>query len=93
MGRLPVIQIPAGDDGLKKVGRDHNTYGFNMWLAGDGIRGGDVHGKTDEFSHRTVEGIVTHHDYLATILHLFGLAASAMKFRSGTPDLALVTSN
>jgi len=93
MGRLPVIQIPAGDDGIKKVGRDHNTYGFSMWLAGGGIRGGYVHGKTDEFSHRAVEGIVTHHDYLATILHLFGLEASAMKFRSGTRDLSLVTSD
>jgi len=93
MGRLPVIQIPAGDGGMKKVGRDHNTYGFSMWLAGGGIRGGYVHGKTDEFSHRAVEGIVTHHDYLATILHLFGLEASAMKFRSGTRDLSLVTSD
>jgi len=74
MGCLPVIQIPAGDDGLKKVGRDHSPYEFSMWLAGGGIRGGYVHGKTDEFSHRAVEGIVTHHDYLATILHLFGLS-------------------
>ena len=93
MGRLPVIQIPAGEDGMKKVGRDHNTYGFSQWLAGGGIRGGYVHGKTDDFAHHAVEDIVTHHDYLATVLHLFGLDPAAMKFRSGTRDLSLVTSD
>ena len=93
MGRLPVIQIPAGEDGLKKVGRDHNTYGFSMWLAGGGIRGGYVHGKTDEFAHHAVEDIVTHHDYLATVLHLFGLDPTAMKYRSGARDLSLLTSD
>jgi len=70
MGRLPVIQNDAGPD---KIGRDHNTYGFSMWLAGGGFRGGCVHGRTDDFGHHTVENVVTHNDYHATLLHLFGL--------------------
>ena len=67
MGRLPVIQNE------KNIGRDHNTYGFSVWLAGGGIKGGHVHGATDEFGHKAVEGVVTHSDYHATLLHLFGL--------------------
>lgn len=70
MGRLPVIQNDAGPN---KIGRDHNTYGFSMWLAGGGFRGGYVHGTTDEFGHHAVDDVVTHNDYHATLLHLFGL--------------------
>ena len=73
MGRLPVIQNDAGPD---SVGRDHNTYGFSMWLAGGGIKGGYVHGATDEFGHKAVEDVVNHYDYHATLLHLFGLDQS-----------------
>ena len=67
MGRLPVIENE------KNIGRDHNTYGFSMWLAGGGIKGGCVYGSTDELGHKAVHDIVTHHDYHATLLHLFGL--------------------
>jgi arylsulfatase A-like enzyme len=70
MGRLPVIQ---NDTGHSKVGRDHNTYGFSMWVAGGGFRQGCIHGKTDEFGHEAVEDVVNHYDYHATLLHLFGL--------------------
>ena len=70
MGRLPVVQNDAGRD---QVGRDHNTYGFSMWLAGGGFKPGLVHGATDEWGHRAVTDIVTHSDYHATLLHLFGL--------------------
>jgi hypothetical protein len=70
MGRLPVIQNDTGPD---SVGRDHNTYGFTMWLAGGGIQGGRVFGETDDFGHRAVKDVVTHSDYHATLLHLFGL--------------------
>jgi hypothetical protein len=70
MGRLPVIQNDAGRD---QVGRDHNTHGFSMWLAGGGIKGGVVHGGTDDFGHKAVTDVVTHNDYHATLLHLFGL--------------------
>ena len=70
MGRLPVIQ---NDTGSSKVGRDHNTYGFSMWVAGGGFQKGCVYGSTDEFGHEAVENVVNHYDYHATLLHLFGL--------------------
>lgn len=67
MGRLPVIQNE------QNIGRDHNTYGFSMWLAGGGIKGGLVYGATDELGHKAVEDVVNHYDYHRTLLHLFGL--------------------
>jgi len=67
MGRLPVVQNE------KSPGRDHNTYGFSMWLAGGGFKGGHTHGATDEWGHRAVTNVVNHYDYHATLLHLFGL--------------------
>src|SRR5262249_20298585 len=68
MGRLPVIQ---NDTGADRVGRDHNTFGFSIWLAGGGIKGGIAHGATDEFGHKAAVDPVCHHDYHATLLHLF----------------------
>jgi len=67
MGRLPVIQNE------KNIGRDHNTHGFSMWLAGGGVQGGTIHGETDELGHKAVKDVVNHYDYHATLLHLFGL--------------------
>lgn len=90
MGRLPVIQFRSGLSNRDAVGRDHNTYGFSQWVAGGGFRKGYVHGATDEFSHHAVEGIVNHYDWLATILHQFGLDHRTLKFRSGPRDLRLV---
>ena len=78
IGRLPVIQNDAGP---ASVGRDHNTYGFSMWLAGGGVKGGCVYGKTDEFGHKAVENVVTHSDYHATLLHLFGLDREQLIYR------------
>jgi len=79
MGRLPVIQNE------KNIGRDHNTYGFSMWLAGGGVKGGMTYGVTDEFGHKAVENIVNHYDYHATLLHLFGLDPATFTFqRPGT---------
>ena len=81
MGRLPVIQNE------KNIGRDHNTHGFSMWLAGGGVKGGLTYGATDEFGHHAVENIVNHFDYHATLLHLFGLDASRVTFQRPTgPD-------
>ena len=64
-GRTPVAQ--AGD------GRDHNPYGFSMWMACGGVRGGTVYGATDEFGYYAVEDRMHIHDLHATILHLMGL--------------------
>jgi hypothetical protein len=86
MGRLPVIQNDLGKD---RVGRDHNTYGFTIWLAGGGIKGGITHGETDEWSHKAVKDIVTHHDYHATVLHLFGLDYTKLIYRRAGRELSL----
>lgn len=87
MGRLPVIQNDAGP---AKIGRDHNTYGFSSWLAGGGIRAGYIHGATDEFGHHAVEDIVTHHDYHATLLHLFGLDPKQLTYLRNAQAQTLV---
>jgi hypothetical protein len=83
MGRLPVIQKPVKGG---EVGRDHNTYGFSMWVAGGGFAGGRVHGETDELGHRAVKDVVSHNDYHATLLHLFGLDPAKLHFKvNGLP--------
>ncbi len=87
MGRLPVIQ---NDAGAAKVGRDHNTYGFNMWFAGGGLKRGHVHGATDEFGHKAVEKVVTHHDLHATLLHLFGLNAAKLTYARNGQQLTIL---
>ena len=86
MGRLPVVQ---NDAGRAKVGRDHNTYGFSMWVAGGGFRSGHVHGATDEWGHHAVTDIVNHFDYHATVLHLFGLKHSELAFFRGAREKTL----
>ncbi|MCA9022203.1 MAG: DUF1501 domain-containing protein, partial [Planctomycetaceae bacterium] len=84
MGRLPVIQ---NDAGVAKQGRDHNTYGFSMWLAGGGLKGGMTYGETDDFGHHAVKDKVSHSDYHATLMHLFGLDAERLTFtRNGAPQ-------
>ena len=70
MGRLPVIQ---NDAGRAKIGRDHNTYGFSMWVAGGGFKAGYVHGETDEFGYNIVDRPVHINDFNATILHALGI--------------------
>jgi Protein of unknown function (DUF1501) len=87
MGRLPVIQNDAGP---AKVGRDHNTYGFTWWLAGGGVKGGHVHGATDEFGHHAIEGKVSQFDFLATLLYLFGLDAKKLVYARNNQDLGLL---
>ena len=64
-GRTPVAQ--GGGDG-----RDHNPYGYSMWMAGGGVKGGMVYGATDEFGYHTIEDRTHIHDLHATILHLLG---------------------
>ena len=66
-GRLPLAQ-KAG-----KPGRDHGANGFSVWMAGGGIKGGTVHGATDEFGYHAVENRVSVHDLHATLLHCLGL--------------------
>lgn len=90
MGRLPVIQNRAGGKGRASVGRDHNTYGFSMWVAGGGFKAGHAHGATDEFGHHAVKDVVNHYDYHATLLHLFGLDAKKLSYKRNGTDQVLV---
>jgi hypothetical protein len=87
MGRLPVIQSRGSNS---KPGRDHNTDGFSIWLAGGGVKGGHIHGSTDEWGLNAVDQVVHHHDYLATVMHLFGLDANKLVFkRNGRAETIL----
>ncbi|MBM3995610.1 MAG: DUF1501 domain-containing protein [Planctomycetes bacterium] len=83
MGRLPVVQNE------RNVGRDHNTHGFSMWLAGGGFKPGMTHGNTDDFGHHAVENIVNHYDYQATLLHLFGLDHRRLTYQRNGQQLTL----
>ena len=80
-GRTPVTQ--------GKDGRDHNPQGFTMWLAGGGVKGGYVHGATDEFGYHAVRDKVHMHDLHATILHLLGLDHERLTFKHAGRDFRL----
>jgi hypothetical protein len=80
-GRTPTAE---GTDG-----REHHPFGFTMWLAGGGVRGGMVHGATDEYGWHAVENKVHVHDLHATILHLLGLDHERLTFRYGGRDYRL----
>jgi uncharacterized protein (DUF1501 family) len=67
-------------------GRDHNPFGFTVWMAGGGVRGGTVIGATDEFGYRAVEQPYRIHDLHATMLHLMGVDHRRLIFRSGGRD-------
>jgi hypothetical protein len=86
MGRLPVIQ---NDSGKKRVGRDHNTFGFSSWLAGGGFKAGCVYGETDDFGHHAVTNVVNHYDLQATLLHLFGLDHTKLVYSRNGRELTL----
>ena len=74
----------------KPIGRDHNTYGFSMWVAGGGFKGGITYGETDEFSHKAVKDIVTHQDWLTTLLYQFGIEEQSLTFKKGARELKLL---
>jgi hypothetical protein len=77
-GRTPMSQGGKG--------RDHNPYGFTMWLAGGGVRGGQAVGATDEFGLYARENRVSVNDFHATILHLLGLDHERLTFRHNARD-------
>src|SRR4051794_5139122 len=86
-GRTPTVELPtAGANAGKINGRDHNHYGFSMWLAGGGVKGGYVHGETDEFGFRAVKDEVHVHDLHATILHLLGFDHEKFTYRHAGRD-------
>lgn len=89
-GRTPTVETVMGlPNNLKGNGRDHNNHGFTMWLAGGGVKGGYVHGATDEFGFRAVEKKVHVHDLHATILHLLGFEHTRLTYRHASRDFRL----
>lgn len=81
-GRTPTVELPQPGANQGRVnGRDHNHYGFTTWLAGGGVKGGQVYGSTDEFGFKAVEKPVPVHDLHATILHLLGLDHTRLTYR------------
>ncbi len=89
-GRTPVVEMPKkGSNAGKFNGRDHNHYGFSMWMAGGGVRGGYVHGATDEFGFKAVEKPVHVHDLHATILRLMGFDHEKFTYRYAGRDFRL----
>ena len=80
-GRTPTVELSQGEKVGPTAGRDHNHYGFTMWLAGGGAKGGVVHGATDDFGFRAVEDRVHVHDLQATVLHLLGLDHEKLTYR------------
>ena len=84
-GRTPASQ--GGD------GRDHNHWGFSVWVAGGGFRGGMAHGATDEFGYKAVEKRTHVHDLHATILHLMGIDHEKLTYRYSGRDHRLTDVN
>ncbi|MEX2118687.1 MAG: DUF1501 domain-containing protein [Pirellulales bacterium] len=80
-GRTPMAQ---GSDG-----RDHNPFGFSIWLAGGGVKGGTIYGATDDYGYFAIENKVHMHDLHATILHLLGLDHTRLTYRFSGRDMRL----
>src|SRR6185295_16199165 len=80
-GRTPLVQ--GGD------GRDHNPYGYTMWLAGGGVKAGMTYGATDEFGYHAVEDRMHLHDLHATILQLMGFDHKRLTYRYNGRDFRL----
>ena len=80
-GRTPVSE--SGD------GRDHNPYGFSMFMAGGGVKGGMTYGASDDFGFRAVENRVSIHDLHATILHQLGIDHERLTYRYAGRDFRL----
>lgn len=80
-GRTPMAQ---GSDG-----RDHNPFGFSMWLCGGGIKGGTIYGATDDYGYHVVENKAEVHDLHATMLHLLGIDHKRLTYRFSGRDMRL----
>jgi hypothetical protein len=87
-GRTPVCEI-GGGAGTVQNGRDHNPFGFTMWLAGGGIKGGTIYGATDDFGFKAIDKPVHVHDLHATILHLLGIDHTKLTYRYSGRDFRL----
>jgi hypothetical protein len=80
-GRTPMAQ--------GKDGRDHDPFGFTVWLAGGGVKGGTIYGATDEYGYHALENKVEIYDLHATMLHLLGIDHKRLTYRFGGRDMRL----
>jgi hypothetical protein len=89
-GRTPTVELPTPGSNEGKInGRDHNHHGFSMWLAGGGVKGGYVHGATDEFGFKAVEKPMHVHDLHATLLRLLGFDHEKLTYNYAGRDFRL----
>ena len=89
-GRTPTVELPTpGANAGKQNGRDHNNHGFSMWMAGGGVKGGHIHGATDEFGFAATDDVVHVHDLHATILRLLGFDHEKFTYRYAGRDYRL----
>ncbi len=85
-GRTPTAQFQRDPNA---TGRDHNPFGFTMWMAGGGVKGGTTYGATDEYGYFAVENKVHVHDLHATILHLLGMDHKKLTFHFSGREMRL----
>lgn len=89
-GRTPVVELPAAGSNSGKInGRDHNHWGFSVWMAGGGVKGGQVYGATDEFGFQAIDKKVHVYDLQATILRLLGFDHEKLTYRFAGRDFRL----
>ncbi|MAG57846.1 MAG: sulfatase [Planctomycetes bacterium] len=82
-------RTPFAQGGGRNRGRDHNPFGFSLWMAGGGAKGGTTYGTTDEFGYHAVENKVEVFDLHATMLHLLGFDHTRLTFRTSGRDMRL----
>ena len=85
-GRTPTAQLQSDPS---QTGRDHNPFGFTMWMAGGGTKAGTVYGSTDEYGYFAIENKMHVHDLHATILHLLGMDHKKLTFHFSGRDMRL----
>jgi len=89
-GRTPVRETGGGGaEGHIVNGRDHNPFGFTMWLAGAGVKRGMIYGATDDFGFKAIEKPVHVHDLHATILHIMGIDHTKLTYQYSGRDFRL----
>src|SRR5260370_13327801 len=87
-GRTPMVEIRNTKD-PENAGRDHHPLAYSMWLAGGGIKGGQVIGKTDDLGFNVIEDKVHLHDLQATILHTLGFENTKLTYHNMGRDFRL----
>ena len=85
-GRTPTVEMSGTQS---KLGRDHNHYGYSVWMAGGGVKGGTVLGATDEFGFAAQQDPVSVHDLHATMLHMLGIDHEELTYRYAGRDFRL----